>query len=572
MYACDFETRNDEENCSVWHWGYSEIGNPENWSWGTDLDSFMTWLSKQNDTIYFHNERFDGNFIVSWLLNNGFTHNEGKKHVKNTFKTLISKMNVWYSIEICWEDKKSRKVVTKIHDSLKKLPFKLEQIAKDLKLPIKKGNIDYNKHRPIGYIPDENEIAYLENDVKILAMAMQIQLDENLTRMTIGSDCLHTYKTMLGKGDIKKGEKKYRKLFPILDKYIDKMVRKSYKGGWCYVKKDKQGNDIKTGIILDVNSEYPWAMRHNLMPYGVPTYYTGEYQENKTYPLYIQHIRCSFELKERHLPTIQIKKSLDFKGSEYLESSKGLTVDLHLTSVDLKLFKEHYELEDLEYVEGFMFKGAYGLYDEYIDYFTELKMKSKNIPSTYMKCKLLLNNLYGKTGSAIDGTKRIPTLDSKGVVRLVVGDDEEIEPNYVATASFTTAYARDLIIRKCQLNYDRFIYCDTDSAHFEGTEIPENMKDIIHPTKLGYFDLEHTFKRARYLFQKTYIYEAVYDDNSSEIIVKGAGMTEEVKENLNFDNFYSGVKVDGLKKSKAVKGGVIIEEKIFTLRERGIRI
>lgn len=573
MYACDFETRNDEKNCSVWHWGYCEIGNIDNWNWGTDIDGFMRWCSRINDTVYFHNLRFDGNFIVSWLLQNGFEHNTERKHKDRTFKTLINKTGVWYSIEICWSAKRNNRVITKMHDSLKKLPFKLEQIARDLKLPMLKGEIDYNKERPIGYKPTQEEIDYIKNDVQILALAMEIQFEENLHKMTIGSDCLFTYKEMLGHGDIKKGQKKYRKLFPILDKYIDQIIRESYRGGWTYVNPKYKNILLNSGIILDVNSEYPWAMRHNLMPYGVPMYFNGQYKINKTFPLYIQRIECSFELKEGYLPTIQIKgKPLHFKANEYLESSKGLRVVLSLTNIDLKLFEEHYHIIKPVYIDGFMFKGAMGLYDEYIDYFVNEKIVNDKIPSKRMKAKLLLNNLYGKTGTAIDVTGRVPVLDENGVVRLRVGEHEESDPEYVPTAAFTTAYARDLIIRTSQKNYARFIYCDTDSMHLLGTDIPQEMLDegLIHDTALGKFSLDGEFVKAKYLFQKTYIYEAKQKDGTTKTVVKGAGMTDDVKANLNFDNFAPGVQVPGLRKSKTVRGGVIIIEKIFTLRERGI--
>lgn len=578
MYACDFETRNEEDNCSVWHWGYAEVGNIDNWNWGIDIESFMEWCSKINDTIYFHNLKFDGNFIVSWLLRNGFTHNNEKKHKERTFKTLINKMGVWYSIEICWSVKRNRKIVTKMYDSFKKLPFKLERIAIDLNLPLLKGEIDYNKKRPIGYQPTEDEIAYLRNDVQILALAMEIQYEENLQKMTIGSDCLNTYKEMLGNGDVKKGEKKYRKLFPVLDKHIDKVIRESYRGGWCYVNPKYKNILLKCGIILDVNSEYPWAMRENLMPYGVPMYFKGEYVPNKIYPLFIQQLECSFEIKKDHLPMIQIKnKPLHFKGNEYLTSSKGLRVQLSLTSVDLQLFFDHYEVINPKFIGGFMFKGAYGLYSDYIDHFMNDKIKYKDVPSKKLKAKLLLNNLYGKMGTSIDVTSRIPMLDENEVVRLRVGESEESDPQYVATAAFTTSYARNLIIRTSQANYDRFVYCDTDSMHLLGKEIPSEMieNNMIDKTALGKFDLEHTFVKAKYLFQKTYIYEAItYDKQGNEIgtetIVKGAGMTDEVKKHLNFDNFEPGAKVPGLKKSKTVKGGVVITDKIFTLRERGV--
>lgn len=571
-YACDFETRN-ENPASVWHWGVAEIGNEANFKWGTKLDDFMEWASGINDTLYFHNLAFDGQFIVSWLLNNGFTYNPKRKAIKGTFKTLISKMNQWYSIEICFEDKPKRRMITKIFDSFKKLPFKLSKIAKDYGLPISKGEIDYNKQRPLDYIPTVEEQDYLEKDVKILAMALDIQFKHDLKKMTIGSDCIAKYKQSLvpieDKEDKKKQEKKFRKLFPILDDYIDKMVRKAYKGGWTYLKDSLQERDIKGGVVFDVNSEYPYAMREKLMPYGTPLYFTGKYVENKSYPLYIQHIRVEFILKENHLPMIQIKKSLHFKSNEYLKSSKGMMVDLHLTSVDLQLFFDQYEIIKIEYIQGFMFKGAYGLFDDYIDSNMKDKIEASLNKNEVKRTnsKLLLNNLYGKFGSDPNVTGKHPYLDDDGIVKLALNDDETVDPQYIAVACFTTAYGRDLIIRLSQSNYDRFIYCDTDSIHLIGRETPDNFIPLIDDTKLGYLGKEYEFKKGRYLYQKTYMDEL---DNGT-LIVKGAGMTDEVKANLSFDNFYIGTTVKGSKKSKSVVGGVMIEETTFTIKERFTR-
>ena len=174
MYACDFETRN-QDPASVWHWGMMNIHDPDEWVWGTTIDTFMDRISRMHTTLYFHNLRFDGMFIVSWLLKNGFTYNKERKAIKRTFKTLISKMNQWYSIEICFDDNRNRRRVVKIYDSLKKIPSSVARIAKDYGLPISKGEIDYNKHRPKDYEPTADEIEYLYADLYIMARALDMQ-------------------------------------------------------------------------------------------------------------------------------------------------------------------------------------------------------------------------------------------------------------------------------------------------------------------------------------------------------------------------------------------------------------
>ena len=117
-------------------------------------------------------------------------------------------------------------------------------------------------------------------------------------------------------------------------------------------------------------------MRYELLPFGKPIYFTGEYKENKMYPLYIQTIRCKFKIKKDKIPTIQIKeKNLFFQSNEYIEDSKGEAFVLTLTSIDLEMFFKHYDVEELEYIDGFMFRGIRGLFDKYIDYWTEKRFK-----------------------------------------------------------------------------------------------------------------------------------------------------------------------------------------------------
>ena len=59
--------------------------------------------SHETVKVYFHNLKFDGEFIIYWLLHNGFEHREDSEDLdKDTFSTLISDMGQFYSIEICF--------------------------------------------------------------------------------------------------------------------------------------------------------------------------------------------------------------------------------------------------------------------------------------------------------------------------------------------------------------------------------------------------------------------------------------------------------------------------------------
>ncbi|HBA0083952.1 TPA: hypothetical protein J8W55_002979, partial [Enterococcus faecium] len=146
---------------------------------------------------------------------------------------------------------------TIIYDSLKKYPFPVKQIAEAFNFPIKKGEIDYTKERPVGYNPTDDEWDYLKNDIQIMAMALKIQFDQGLTRMTRGSDALGDYKDWL---KATHGKSTFKQWFPILSLGFDKDLRKAYKGGFTWVNKVFQGKEIGDGIVFDVNSLYPSQM------------------------------------------------------------------------------------------------------------------------------------------------------------------------------------------------------------------------------------------------------------------------------------------------------------------------
>lgn len=112
-------------------------------------------------------------------------------------------------------------------------------------------------------------------------------------------------------------------------------------------------------------------------PFGEPIFFEGKYEEDNVYDLYIQLLTCSFKIKKNKIPTIQIKHdNFHFKETEYLESSEDEIVSLTLTSVDLKLFLEQYNVYDLKYICGWKFKSIEGLFTTYVDKWTKRKIEA----------------------------------------------------------------------------------------------------------------------------------------------------------------------------------------------------
>lgn len=145
-------------------------------------------------------------------------------------------------------------------------------------------------------------------------------------------------------------------------------------------------------------------------------------------------ITCSFEVKKDYIPTIQIKNNRSFfRQNEYLESSDNEIVSLVLTNVDLELFKDHYNIYDLEYVCGWKFKSIEGIFTDYINKWIEIK-NNATIEGNYGQrtlAKLMLNSLYGKFATSLEVQSKNPYLSEENIVKYELGEKEEKKGLYL---------------------------------------------------------------------------------------------------------------------------------------------
>lgn len=600
-FVADFETTTNADDCRVWAYAICEVGNKDNIIIGTTIDDFMNWCkdSKENHKVFFHNLKFDGQFIMHWLFHHGFEHTtDPYEKESNTFNTLISDKGLYYQIEVIFyrNGKNVNKVI--FQDSLKLIPLSVDAIAKSFKLPICKLEIDYDSHNnlPVGSPLSEDEIDYIKNDVQIVAYAIEYFYSQGLDKMTIGSCALAEYKKLIKK-------KNFNKYFPT-PKYHDD-VKQSYRGGFTYLNPKFANKIIKDGLVFDVNSLYPSVMYgcdDEYLPFGTPIFFEGEYKNDEIYPLYTQMIRCQFEIKEGKIPTIQIKHGYNFQANEYLTSSGDSEVTICLNSVDLKLFFEQYDVYNLEYISGWKFKSTKGLFTEYIDKWSNNKIQAKKDGNhgLYLISKLFLNSLYGKFGTDTKIKSKIPYLGEDDVIHFHDSDVETKDGVYVAMASFITSYARLKTIKAAQKimdNYNskkskaQFVYADTDSLHIAlcGENREEFIKNCgldVDSTKLGAWDHEMNFKRGKYLRQKCYLEDEIITEEDYQNGVNGkdgflyskdkegyyklkitvAGMPKGCYPFVTFRNFKIGATYKGKMQPKMVKGGVVLSDIDFTIK------
>ena len=597
QYSCDFETTvyKGQDKTEVWAAAMVDLESPDEESsveLYSSIDGFMSRLSilskKMNLICYFHNLKFDGTFILNYLENsskwtqdsNPVFNDEGeytcdeflKKHYtkmeNNTYRYSISDKGVWYTITL-----KSHYHVIEFRDSLKLLPFSVKELGKGFKLKHQKLEMEYEGRRYPGCYISPEEQHYIANDVLVVKEALNFMQNQGHTSITIGACCLSEYKKYYTKEE-------WNDKFPNLYDHIynedinaGEFIRKSYKGGWCYVVPEKAGKEYrKLGTTADVNSLYPSMMHSesgNRYPVGLPTYWQGEIPKEALADdkYYFVHVKTRFYIKENMLPTIQIKGNSFYPNREWLTTSdvidrrikgndkfllknrcryyidedgmvRAARPDLYLTMTDWELLQKHYNLEDTEIIDGMYFDAEIGLFDDYINKYAEIKMNSKG--AMRQLAKLFLNNLYGKFASSTDSSYKVMYLNDDGALRSYSIPRNDKTPGYIPIGSAITSYARAFTITAAQANYhgiDKpgFIYADTDSIHcdLEADEIKGAPK---HPTAFNHWKYEASWDFAKFVRAKTYVEHVIAEDeepiDNPYYNVKCAGMSDHVKELL----------------------------------------
>lgn len=603
-YVADFETTvyKGQQFTEVWAAAVVKL-------WDDDVEilhslpEFLDYMydKKTNIICYFHNIKFDGNFILDYLLRNGYKWNrvaEGKM-LNRQFKCAISDRGQWYSITV-----KMHNMIIEFRDSYKLLPFSVKRIGKGFQTKHRKLDMEYEGFRYAGCVITDEEKEYIRNDVLVVKEALEIMFERGHQKLTIGSCCLEEFKSTYDKID-------YKNFFPDLtevkiDEEIygecnaDSYIRHSYRGGYCYLVKGKENRKYLHGWTADINSSYPSNMSSesgNRYPVGMPKFWQGDIPNLPGQSYYFVRIKCRFKIKEGMLPTVQIKDSFLYSGTDYLTTSdiydyssgtykryymrKGelhdTQITMTMTGVDYELFLQHYDVYDLQVLDGCWFRTEIGLFDEYMYKYKNIKESSQGAEREL--AKLYLNNLYGKFSANDSSSYKVPYINKKNVLGFELVEEHEKKPGYIAIGSAITSYARRFVINAAQANYqgpdrDGFIYCDTDSIHCSGD--PKDAKGIkIHPTNFCAWKLESYWDEAIFVRQKTYIEHVTHNDGEPVepyYQIRCAGMSEDSKQEFikehTVEEFREGLKLkEGLKPIR-MPGGVLLVKKGYDMRPR----
>lgn len=635
IYSADFETTVEEDTAlqtktECWSCAYAQLYNKDEYGIFGNIKDFLNYFLYNNPNIdkkskvknqtiilEFHNLRFDGTFILDFILNNGFKfkHVDKASDLKTReFNCIISTKNRWYLIQI-----KYGCCILEIRDSLKLIPFKLEQFHKAFNTEHKKLTMNYKGNYYANCEISTANKNYILNDVFVHREGLEFMFNSGHDKLTIGANAIKDIKNRIKK-DSYFGIY-YDDMFYNLKKIkletefygfdnAEQYIRKFYKGAFCWLKPGCENKIFYKGKTLDVNSLYPYVMHscsgnyygfnHFIRFKGGEPDWSKVMKENEIFGVVI---KCKFKLKKDHIPTVQIKNNPRFYNpTKWLETSdikyrgkyysryedpethdiKEVKPTLYLLKPDYELFMRHYDVTDIEYLHHFYTTGEKGMFDSYINDWMEVKMHSSGGMRT--EAKLFLNNGYGKLASSDDSSYLEPFLNDDKILSFIPHEEHNRPTLSILNGALVTAYARYYTITSAQKCYQQFIYADTDSLHIIG-DSPKNL--IVDPVKLGAWKLESEWSYGKFIRQKTYVecYDTEItktDDETGEEVkyiykdyphITACGMPDKCKEEYirrygnDLSYFTYGLSLPGKLCPKIVKGGTVLVDRYFTLNK-----
>ena len=558
IYCADFETTSlkqyEIEGCTrVYLWKLMGVYDDID-ALGVDMVSFIEKIKTLNDNsiIYFHNLSFDGEFILWYLLENGYEYTENLQEDTRDkiFSSIIDETGSIYSITI------KDSITIELRCSYKLFPKSIKDIGEMVGIPKLNETHDYDEIKNYSSVDDltEEEKMYITNDVKIMVELIKYLRTRNIKAITMSTSAYKDWKKdkyLLCKNDMVKSS----------NEEVVEIVRKSYKGGITKVNQKYSNVEFNDAISFDVNSLYPSVMYENTMPIGEGVIYpdikTAWRNGKRKFIMCVMVLNAKIRTGYHSFIGSQCGFSY---ARKYIYDDVITNKMLYLWYDEFKLFTIFYDAQYVvQKVVGF--RQAKDVFKQYIDRWYKVKENAKT-PAERSLAKLMLNSLYGKFGMNEHRVSRLPVaLKDNDIVYKT--NENSVVYYYKEVASYITSMARCKLVTFMNKCGDRFLYCDTDSVYVSGHDIPDVFKDVVDDKKLGYWKYEGHYIRFKALKAKCYLKQL----DNGEIVRRIAGCPKECADNITFENFNWGLKLTNAKKcKKKVNGGIIIGTTDFTIK------
>ena len=449
-----------------------------------------------------------------------------------------------------------------VHDSFKILPKSLYSLSHDF--DVEHGKLDLWEEVQTRYpgeysglvdfldrcpVDDELFLEYLGYDVISLYEILQKLIEISGHSQ---ADCVGRIATSsLSRGLFKNGYKgkefkdplRMQTDYQIMTGYnwkknleVEEFIRASYCGGRTEVFKPRLNHK---GFHYDVKSLYP-SQFDKEYPIGKPEYFNDPDTAKFYFTRWLEDkiglgfVSASVFIPQQDIPPLPCKMGKLVFPCGHVYGT--------WTFEELEYAIKNCRVEITEYYEVCFFSQTFPVFKRFKDTFYELKVQATEEKNESLRtlAKLILNVMYGYTGMTRDKTQLRPFSELADHDNIIYADEElgfievpaDINAEYIQVqiASYVTSRARLVLLdalRKVS-EVGNVYYCDTDSIVCD-VPMPEEM---VHHTKLGYWDLESEPERGVFLRPK--VYAEMYPDS---INVKFKGVTKETQKELTFDSY-----------------------------------
>lgn len=580
---------------------------------GRTIDSFMAAVHDIYDmvneerkrpkkiTVFTHNLKFDGDFIIWWLLH-------GHGQISNEVRE-----NVLYSFVAHYEG-----IEITFRDSLKIFPQSAAAIGKLYGIKKLAGEWDYNKYRDEHTEITEQEWQYVDHDVMIISRALadyrQQGYVENTQAAIAYNDRLRKtypkFKKTLARVYKDRDYERFLSFYPDeirpLPFDLHKHLMLGYFGGISYLNPLYARRDLQHVHSFDVHSMYPDKMANWRLPVGMPLIINNPTQSEawrmiSNYDcVIVEWSGLTLKLKgPEYFPALMFptapQTSIRMEG----KIIRCRDEDAVLTGIDCRIMASEYDIQAGTITRVYLFKSRKGHYKDFVDYWMGIKSDAdriRNDPASTAEevanantqrsiAKVMLNSSYGKDGTKLLRKTHATYLSEEDLLESNIEIELADVEYYLPSAIFICALARYQLWNAVRLVRPYFIYCDTDSVKVtqEGYDILMASPDFdVDDYRLGAWGYEGEYLAARFVRQKTYSYTQKDKHGRTERHYIVCGAPNDIKSVMRIDDFLPGMVIDldtihksidpetgkprqGRLMPVRVHGGVILEESGFQI-------
>lgn len=633
VWVADFETatpnteyykKYDDTKVLLW---YTKSLKGDEEMMGVELTDMMySYMSLgRSIMVFFHNLNFDGDFIIKWLIANGYTLYNKLLNDKVGFSILKNGRQI-YEIKVRYYSAYHNDYyVIVFRCSWRILSHPVESLGKSVGIAkYKEGEDvkDFYDVEPREKLEDypENFREYCKRDVDIVRLCL-IAFDDAMNFLKKEYSFLNTFnwKSKLTASSISlKLQKEFVRHFhnPYIAKGFkhddndNQIATEFYFGGFTQFNFNIQGiqTPCKNGVGIDINSAHPFSMTKKL-PYG--KLYNMKETSWEDCKLTKDDVCEFFELQIDSAelkppgcfallanwpkyngisdgPIYQFNRYLteaygfrcfymreEFEALCKYYTFEGVTIVNHWWMMADKFlgefvnqmykFKSDFKAqgkEGLSWTFKIILNGGYGIHAKRNDYDAIYVCKDKDEYDSYKHGDNIKIGKYNYTIHLGKGDSHL--IDGVYIHLCKIVDKPKANNKFIASA--ITAWSRIYLWEAMEkIGFDKCAYTDTDSIYT--LEAPKNLGDVLHLDKyeLGAWDIENTYTDIFVLGAKSY-----YIKKGDEFVkAKYSGINSKwLKDNLDESIYRSDNLEEANLTRRYTKSGVVLIWKDYAPKER----